>query len=95
MGCCHCCSSHQAETEVNQIFLDFKGIFLKGIKVILPKTIFTFTVGRPSENVIILPRWICDLFATKVHKEVVFKSAIYTTSVSLAIKGFGNLTQLA
>ena len=61
----------------------------------LPKVVFDFTVGRLSENVKMLPRWICDLFATKMHKELVFKSAIYTTSVSLTIKGFGYLTRLA
>ena len=56
----------------------------------LSKSAFDFTIGRLSENVKILPR-----FATKLHKEVVFKSAIGTTSVALTIKGFGHFTQLA
>ena len=61
--------------------------FSRAIKVILPKIVFDLTVGRLSENVKILPRCIYDfLFATKVHKEVVFKSAIYITCVSLTIK---------
>ena len=34
--------------------------FSRVIKVILPKTVFDFTVGRLSENVKILTRWICD-----------------------------------
>ena len=57
MGCCCCCSSRQVEKEANQIFLDFKRIFLK---VNSPKSVFDFTVGRLSENVKILPRWIND-----------------------------------
>ena len=32
--------------------------FSRAINVILPKTVFDFTVGRLSENVKILPRWI-------------------------------------
>ena len=67
----------------------------RAIKVILSKIVFDFTVGRLSEDVKILPRWIYDFFVTNLHKEVVFKSAISTTSVSLTIKGFGHLTQLA
>ena len=84
MECCCCCSSHQAKTEVNQIFLDFKENFSTAIKVILPKIVFDLTVGRLSKNgkncLLVL------LFARKVHKDVVFKSAINTTSASLTIK---------
>ena len=74
MGCCCYCSIS-------------KEYFSTAIKVILLKIVFDFTVGRLSKK---CKKYcfvdLCLLFATKVHKEAVFKSAIYTTSVSLTIK---------
>ena len=57
------------------------------LKLFYQKVVYDFTAGL-SKNVKILLWWIYNIcFATKVLKEVVFKSAIYTTSVSLTIKG--------
>ena len=42
-------------------FLDFMGIFLKGIlNYLIPKIVFDFTAGRLKENVKIRPQWIYD-----------------------------------
>ena len=65
-----------------------ENISQKPLKLFYQKLVFDFIVGRLSENVKILLRWIYDFcFTTKVHKAVVLKSVIYTTSVSLTIKG--------
>ena len=65
-----------------------ENISQKPLKLFYQKIVFDFTVGRLSENVKTLLRWICDFcFTTKVQKEVVFKSVIYATSVSFTIKG--------
>ena len=63
-----------------QIFPDFS----RTIKVILSKIVFDFAVGLLSENV----KYCLSGSITKVHMVVVFKTAIYTTSVCLTINGF-------
>ena len=72
-------------------FPRFQGNISQGpLKVFYQKIVFDFTVGRLPEHVKILLRWIYDFCLQqpgKVHKVVVvFKSGIYTTSVSLTIK---------
>ena len=70
--------------------------FSTAIEVILPIIVFDFTVSRLSENVKILPRWIYEFcLQQRCIRRWSSKAHLYATSISLTIKGFGHLTQLA
>ena len=97
MGCCCYCSSRQEEADTIN-FPRFQGnISLRAIKIILPKTVFDFTVGRLSENVKILSRWINDICLQQGAQrgDLQKRNSIPHLSVSCTIKGSGHLTQLA